>query len=92
MTPKQTAELTAQCHRLRATGMKRHRIAEALKIPADTVSVLLSGWGMGRPRVSEEKRSEIAALAKKGLSRRAIAEIVGVSVPTAHKYMAEVAV
>ena len=64
MTPKQTAELTAQCHRLRATGMKRHQIAEALKIPADTVSVLLSGWGRGRPRVSAGKQGEIADLAK----------------------------
>ena len=87
MTPKQVAELTAACHRMKNEGRTRREIARALKIPADTVSVLISGWGRGRPQVPAEVRLRIAEMAKKGLSRRKIAEAVGVSVPTAHKYM-----
>ena len=87
MTPKEIAVLTRQCHRMKAQGLNRQRIAVELKIPRDTVSFLLSGWGRGRPKVSAAVQRKIAALASKGLTRRAIAQKLGVSVPTAHKYM-----
>ena len=86
MTPKQVLELTAACHRMKTQGLSRREIARTLGIPADTVSVLISGWGRGRPKVSIQVRGEIAKLAKKGLSHRVIAEKVGVSIGTAHKY------